>query len=71
MMHFVPDLVHLHKIPDDPPGAFAPYDTYPADRGCIPPTGGVVIGGQRQRLQRRRSRGTGGAGYRPRNRAGF
>lgn len=39
MLHLEPGLVRRDLIPDGPPAAFPPYDTYPFDLRPIPPTG--------------------------------
>ncbi len=39
MMHLHPELVRLDAIPDDPPAAFPPYETFPLDPRPVPPHG--------------------------------
>ncbi|BAU11642.1 creatininase [Leptolyngbya sp. NIES-3755] len=39
MLHYYPDLVRLHLIPDDPPADFPPYDLYPPRLEWVPASG--------------------------------
>ncbi|HIQ53602.1 MAG TPA: creatininase [Pseudomonas pachastrellae] len=39
MLHYVPHLVSLDKIPNDPPADFPPYDMYPTRTEWVPPSG--------------------------------
>lgn len=39
MLHYYPDLVHLDRIPNDPPADFPPYDMYPSRTEWVPPSG--------------------------------
>ncbi len=42
MMHFYPQHVRLDRIPDEPPLAAPPYDTWPARPEWIPPGGALT-----------------------------
>lgn len=39
MLHYYPDLVRLHLIPDDKPAEFPPYDLYPPRLEWVPASG--------------------------------
>ena len=39
MLHYLPHLVSLDKIPNDPPADFPPYDMYPTRTEWVPPSG--------------------------------
>jgi creatinine amidohydrolase len=39
MLHYHPDLVHIDRIPGDPPADFPPYDIYPIRTEWVPPSG--------------------------------
>lgn len=39
MLHYHPELVRLHLIPDDKPADFPPYDLYPPKLDWVPPSG--------------------------------
>lgn len=39
MLHYYPELVRLHLIPNDAPADFPPYDMYPARTAWVPPSG--------------------------------
>ncbi len=39
MLHYYPDLVRLHLIPDDQPAEFPPYDLYPPRLEWVPASG--------------------------------
>ncbi|MFC3608228.1 creatininase [Stutzerimonas tarimensis] len=39
MLHYLPELVSLDKIPDDGPADFPPYDMYPPRTEWVPPSG--------------------------------
>ncbi len=39
MLHYHPDLVHVDRIPNDPPADFPPYDIYPTRTEWVPPSG--------------------------------
>lgn len=39
MLHYHPDLVHIDRIPGDPPADFPPYDIYPTRTEWVPPSG--------------------------------
>jgi len=39
MLHYYPDLVRLHLIPDDKPADFPPYDLYPPKLEWVPASG--------------------------------
>jgi len=39
MLHYHPELVHVDRIPNDPPADFPPYDMYPTRTEWVPPSG--------------------------------
>lgn len=39
MLHYHPELVHIDRIPNDPPADFPPYDMYPTRTEWVPPSG--------------------------------
>jgi creatinine amidohydrolase len=39
MLHYHPELVHVDRIPNDPPADFPPYDMYPTRTDWVPPSG--------------------------------
>ena len=39
MLHYHPELVHIERIPNDPPADFPPYDIYPTRTEWVPPSG--------------------------------
>ncbi len=39
MLHYHPELVHIDRIPNDPPADFPPYDIYPTRTEWVPPSG--------------------------------
>lgn len=41
MLHYYPDLVRLHLIPDDKPADFPPYDMYPPRTEWVPLSGAL------------------------------
>lgn len=41
MLHYYPDLVRLHLIPDDKPADFPPYDMYPSRMEWVPLSGAL------------------------------
>ncbi len=42
MMHYYPEMVRRDRIPDHPPADAPPYDTWPARREWVPPSGALV-----------------------------
>jgi creatinine amidohydrolase len=39
MLHYLPNLVRIDLIPNDPPADFPPYDMYPSRTEWVPPSG--------------------------------
>jgi len=39
MLHYLPHLVRIDLIPDEPPADFPPYDMYPTRTEWVPPSG--------------------------------